>query len=53
MGIPACSLVEPCRLFRCDERKDEGGDGGRFKSVVRGCAGKRLTHKGSSGKLRE
>jgi len=50
--------VEPFHLFRYldeqsfryNERKDVQGDGGRFKSVVRGCAGKRLTYKHLTGK---
>ncbi|MGA8594140.1 MAG: IS1595 family transposase [Bryobacteraceae bacterium] len=51
--------VEPFHLFRYldeqsfrfNERKHEHGDGGRFKSVVRGCAGKRLTYREVTGKL--
>jgi transposase-like protein len=50
--------VEPFHLFRYldeqtfryNERKHEQGDGGRFKSVVRGCGGKRLTYKRLTGK---
>jgi transposase-like protein len=50
--------VEPFHLFRYldeqafryNERKDENGDNGRFKSVVRGCTGKRLTYKKVTGK---
>jgi hypothetical protein len=42
--------VEPFHLFRYldeqtfryNERRDEHGDTGRFKSVVRGCGGRRL-----------
>jgi transposase-like protein len=53
--------VEPFHLFRYldeqafryNERKDAEGDGGRFKSVVRGCAGKRLTYKEVTGKTSE
>jgi len=30
--------------FKFNERKDELGDGGRFESVMKGCAGKRLTY---------
>ncbi len=36
--------------FRFNERKHEHGDRGRFKSVVRGCGGKRLTYKQVTGK---
>ena len=36
--------------FRFNERKHEHGDRGRFKSVVRGCGGKRLTYKRLTGK---
>jgi transposase-like protein len=36
--------------FRYNQRKDKSGDGGRFRSVVRGCAGKRLTYKEVTGK---
>ena len=51
--------VEPFHLFRYldeqafryNERKDEHGDGGRFKSVVRGCSGKRLTYNEVTGKV--
>jgi hypothetical protein len=50
--------VEPFHLFRYldeqtfpyNERKDEQGDSGRFKKVVRGCVGKRLTYKRLTGK---
>ena len=50
--------VEPFHLFRYldeqsfryNERKDEQGDSGRFKNVVRGCVGKRLTYKRLTGK---
>jgi hypothetical protein len=34
------------QVFRYNERQHEHGDGGRFRRVVRGCAGKRLTYKG-------
>ncbi len=51
--------IEPFHLFRYldeqsfrfNERKNEQGDGGRFKSVVKGCAGKRLTYREVTGKL--
>lgn len=51
--------VEPFHLFRYldeqtfrfNERTDVEGDGGRFKSVVRGCGGKRLTYKRLTGKI--
>jgi len=50
--------VEPFHLhryideqsFRFNERKHEHGDRGRFKSVVRGCTGKRLTYRHLTGK---
>jgi hypothetical protein len=49
--------VEPYHLFRYldeqafryNERKDEDGDRGRFKTLVKGCAGKRLTYKRLTG----
>lgn len=50
--------VEPYHLFRYldeqafryNDRKDEhDGDSGCFRSVVRGCAGKRLTYKEVTG----
>jgi transposase-like protein len=52
--------VEPFHLFRYldeqtfrfNEPKDEQGDGGRFKSVVRGCGAKRLTCKKLIGRER-
>jgi transposase-like protein len=37
--------------FRFNARRHEHGDRGRFKSVVGGCAGKRLTYKRLTGKL--
>jgi len=44
--------VEPLHLFRyLNERKDAHGDRGRFRTVVRGCARKRLTYKEVTGKL--
>jgi hypothetical protein len=50
--------VEPFHLvryldeqaFRYSERKGANGDCGRFKSVVRGCAGKLLTYQEVTGK---
>ena len=36
--------------FRFNERKDEQGDRGRFKMVVKACSGKRLTYKKLTGK---
>lgn len=50
--------VEPFHLFRYldeqafryNERKDENGDNGPFRKVVRGCAKKRLTYKEVTGK---
>ena len=50
--------VEPFHLFRYldeqtfryNERKDGQGDRGRFKSVVKGSVGKRLTYAGVTGK---
>ncbi len=50
--------VEPFHLFRYldeqtfryNEREDENGDGGRFRSVVRRCCGRRLTYKRLIGK---
>jgi len=50
--------VEPFHLFRyideeCfryNERKHEHGDSGRFKQVVKGCNGRRLTYKQVTGK---
>lgn len=36
--------------FRYNERQDKYGDNGRFRSVVCGCAGKRLTYKDVTGK---
>jgi transposase-like protein len=50
--------VEPFHLFRYldeqsfryNERKDEHGDSGRFRSVVGGCIGKRLTYDRLTGK---
>jgi transposase-like protein len=38
------------QAFRYNERKDEHGDSGRFKTVVKGCAGKRLTYREVTGK---
>ncbi len=37
------------QAFRFNERKDEQGDLGCFRHVVRGCAGKRLTYKTLTG----
>lgn len=53
--------VEPFHLFRYldeqsfryNERKHEHGDAGRFRSVVHGCAGKRLTYKKLTGKAQQ
>jgi transposase-like protein len=53
--------VEPYHLFRYldeqafryNKRKDLNGDRGRFKSVVQGCARKRLTYKEVTGKTTE
>jgi transposase-like protein len=53
--------VEPFHLyryldeqsFRYNERKHEHGDAGRFRSVVRGCAGKRITYKKLIGKAQQ
>jgi transposase-like protein len=38
------------QAFRYNERNHERGDLGRFRRVVRGCAGKRLTYKKLTGK---
>lgn len=51
--------VEPFHLFRYldeqsfryNERQHEHGDAGRFRSVVHGCGGKRLTYAKATGKL--
>ena len=40
------------QAFRYNERNHERGDLGRFRRVVRGCAGKRLTYKRLIGKDR-
>lgn len=37
------------QAFRYNERKHQHGNAGRFRSVVRGCAGKRLTYKSLTG----
>jgi hypothetical protein len=39
------------QAFRYNERKDKYGDSGRFKSVVKGSVGKRLTYKQVTGKV--
>jgi hypothetical protein len=39
------------QTFRYNERKDEHGDSGRFRKVVHGCAGKRMTYKEVTGKV--
>jgi transposase-like protein len=39
------------QAFRYNERNNEHGDLGRFRHVVRGCAGKRLTDKRLTGKV--
>jgi len=38
------------QAFRYNERDHERGDLGRFRRVIRGCAGKRLTYKKLTGK---
>jgi transposase-like protein len=38
------------QAFRFNERKNEHGDGGRFRKVIAGCSGKRLTYKDVTGK---
>jgi hypothetical protein len=38
------------RAFRYNERKDEDGDSGRFRHVVRNCAARQLTYKTLIGK---
>jgi transposase-like protein len=53
--------VEPFHLFRYldeqafryNERQDPHGDAGRFKSVVRNAAGRRLTYKKLTGKMEQ
>lgn len=39
------------QAYRYNQRKDADGDLGRFRHVVHGCAGKRLTYKGLTEKL--
>ena len=54
-----CVSVEPFHVFRSvneqafhyNQRKDAAGDLGRFRHVVRGTRGKRLTYKKVTGKL--
>ena len=38
------------QTFRFNERKNEHGDGGRFRKVVMGCGGKRLTYRDVTGR---
>lgn len=38
------------QTFRYNDRRDPHGEAGRFRLVVRGSAGKRITYKGLTGK---
>jgi len=38
-------------VFRFNERRDPGGDAGRFVQVLRTIVGRRLTYKGVTGAL--